>query len=120
MVIRDKEEEAMSGSIDVVIKISSRIIRLGSFVTASTRIHELVRYRHVGARDRTPSSVHCARLWAERYWPVGRVVLQLSAAAAMITQKESVALAINGIAMLAEIAQDRTRPAAPPRPGDSP
>ncbi len=120
MVIRDKEEETMPGSIDVVIKISSRTIRLGSFVTASTRIHKLVRSRHGGAPDRTPSPVRCARLWAERYWPVGRVVLQLSAAAAMITQKESVALAINGIAMLAEIAQDRARSAAPPCPGGSP
>ncbi|HKR50188.1 MAG TPA: hypothetical protein VJT72_11505 [Pseudonocardiaceae bacterium] len=73
----------------------------------STRIHKSARYHHVGARDRTPSSVHCARLWAERYWPAGRVVLQLSAAAAMITQKESIALAIGGIAMMAEIAQDR-------------
>jgi hypothetical protein len=108
MVIRDKEEEAMPGSIDAVIKISSRTIRLGSFVTASTRIHELVRYRHAEARERTPSPVHFARLWAERYWPAGRVVLQLSAAAAMITQKEGVALAINGIAMMAEIAQDRS------------
>jgi hypothetical protein len=35
-------------------------------------------------------------------------VLQLSAAAAMITQYESIALAIGGIAMMAEIAQDRS------------
>lgn len=108
MVIRGKEEETMPGSIDATIMISSRTIRLGSFVTASTRIHELVRYHHVGARDRTPSHVHCARLWADRYWPVGRVVLQLSAAAAMITQYESIALSISGIAMIAEIAQDRS------------
>ena len=108
MVIRGKEEETMLGSIDAVIRISSRTIRLGSFVTASTRIHELVRYRHGGAPDRTPSPVHCARLWAEQYWPAGRVVLQLSAAAAMITQYESIALLMSGIAMMAEIAQDRS------------
>jgi hypothetical protein len=108
MVIRGKEEETMPGSIDAVIKISSRTIRLGSFVAASTRIHKSARDHHVGTQDRTPSSVHCARLWAERCWPAGRVVLQLSVAAAMITQYESVALAISGIAMMAEIAQDRS------------
>lgn len=108
MVIRGEEEETMSGSIDAVIRISSRTIRLGSFIATSTRIHKSARYRHVGARDRTPSPVHCARLWAERCWPAGRVVLQLSVAAAMITQYESVALAISGIAMIAEIAQDRS------------
>lgn len=108
MVIRGNEEETMPGSIDAVIRISSRTIRLGSFVAASTRIHELVRYRHVGARDRTPSPVHFARLWAERCWPAGRVVLQLSAAAAMTTQYESIAILISGIAMMAEIAQDRS------------
>jgi hypothetical protein len=108
MVIRGKEEKSMPGAIDAAIRINSRTIRLGSFVAASTRIHKSARYHHVGARDRTPSPVHCARLWAERYWPAGRVVLQLSAAVAMITQKESVALAISGIAMMAEIAQDRS------------
>lgn len=108
MVIRDEEEETMSGSIDAVIRINLRTIRFGSFVTASTRIHELVCHRHVGAQDRTPSPVHQARLWAERCWPAGRVVLQLSAAAAMITQYESIALLISGIAMVAEIAQDRS------------
>ena len=108
MVIRGKEEETMPGSIDAVIRINSRTIRLGSFVAASTRIHKSAHYHHVGARDRTPSPAHFARRWAERYWPAGRVVLQLSAAAAMIIQKESVALAISGIAMMAEIAQDRS------------
>jgi hypothetical protein len=108
MVIREKEEETMPGSIDAVIRISSRTIRLGSFAAASTRIHKSTRYHHVGARDYTPSPAHFTRLWAERFWPAGRVVLQLSAAAAMIIQKESVALAISGIAMMAEIAQDRS------------
>lgn len=108
MVIRGKEEEARPGSIDAVIRISSRTIRLGSFIAANTRIHKSTRYHHVGVRDDTPSPVHFARLCAERFWPVGRVVLQLSAAAAMIIQNESVALAISGIAMMAEIAQDRS------------
>ena len=108
MMIRGKEEETMPGSIDAMVRISSRTIRFGSFVAASTRIHKSARHHHPGARDHTPSSVHFARVWAERYWPAGRVVLQLSAAAAMITQYESIALAIGGIAMMAEIAQDRS------------
>ena len=98
----------MSGSIDAVIRINLRTIRFGPFVAASTRVLKSARDHHVGARNRTPSSVHCARLWVERYWPAGRVVLQLSAAAAMITQYESIALLISGIAMVAEIAQDRS------------
>lgn len=108
MVIRGKEEETMPGSVDAVMRISSRTIQLGSFVAVSTRIHKSARYHHVRARDRTPSPFHFARLRAERYWPVGRVVLQLTAAAAMITQYESIALSISGIAMIAEIAQDRS------------
>ena len=107
MVIRGKADETMPGSINAEVRVSSRIIRLGSFVAASTRIRKSARYHRVGARDRTPSAVHFARLQAERCWPVGRVLLQLSAAAAMITQQEGVALAISGIAMIAEIAQDR-------------
>lgn len=107
MVIRGKADEIVPGSIDAEVRVSSTTIRLGSFVTGSTRIHKSARYHHVGARDRARSPVHPAQLWAERYWPAGRVVLQLSAAAAMIIQKESVALAISGIAMMAEIAQDR-------------
>lgn len=107
MVIRGEAEETIPGSIDTEVRVSSRIIRLGSFVAASIRIHKSARYHYSGARDRARSHVYFARLRAERYWPVGRVVLQLSAAAAMITQKESIALAISGMAMMAEIAQDR-------------
>lgn len=108
MVIRGKEEETMPASIHTVIKISSRAIRFGSFGAASTKVHKSARYHHVGVRDLTPSPSHFARLWVERYWPAGRVVLQLSAAAAMITQHESIALTISGIAMMVEIAQDRS------------
>jgi hypothetical protein len=108
MAIRGKEEKTMPVSIDAVIRISSRTIRLGSVGAASIKIHKSARYHHIGAQDRTPSPVHFAQLWAERYWPAGRVVLQLSAAAAMITQHESIALSISGIAMMAEIAQDRS------------
>jgi len=108
MAIRGEEKKTMPVSIDAVIRISSRTIRLGSFGAASTKIYKSARYHRVEAQDRTPSPACFARLWAERYWPAGRVVLQLSAAAAMITQHESIALSISGIAMMAEIAQDRS------------
>jgi hypothetical protein len=108
MEIRGKEEKTMPAAIDAVLRISSRTIRLGSFGAASTKIRKSARYQRVGAQGRTPSPAHFARLWAERCWPAGRVVLQLSAAVAMITQHENIALSISGIAMMAEIAQDRS------------
>ncbi len=107
MVIQGNSEDAIPGSIDSEVWASSRTLRIGSLVATSTRIHKSARY-HVGPRDRIRSPAYFVRLRAERYWSVGRVVLQLGAAAAMITQKESVALAISGIAMMAEIAQDRS------------
>lgn len=107
MEIRGKTEEIMRNSIEAKTRVSSRTIRLRSFVATSTRIHESSRYRRVGARKRAQSPFHFARLLAERYWPAGRVVLQLSVATAVMTHNESVALVISGLAMMAEIAQDR-------------
>jgi hypothetical protein len=49
-----------------------------------------------------------SRLWTQQYWAAGRVVLQLSAAAAMMTHNEGITLLISGIAMMAETAQDRS------------
>lgn len=107
MVTQGNAEKAIPSSIAAEVRASSRTIQLGSFVATSTRIHKSARC-HVEARDRIRSPAQFARLQAERYWSVGSVVLQLAAAAAMITQKESIALAISGIAMMAEIAQDRS------------
>ncbi|PZS22587.1 MAG: hypothetical protein DLM61_25725 [Pseudonocardiales bacterium] len=108
MVIRGEREEVMPGSLDAEVRLSSRTIRLGSFVATSTRVHQSSRCQLIGAPGRTSSTFHTSRLWTERYWPIGRVVLQLSAAAAMMTQNEGVALLISGIAMMTEIAQDRS------------
>lgn len=108
MVIRGETEDVMQGSLDAEVRISSRTIRLGWFVATRTRIHQSSRCQFIGTADRTSSTFQILQLWAERYWPTGRVVLQLSAAAAMMTQNEGIALMISGIATIAEIAQDRS------------
>lgn len=108
MVTRGKREEAPPGSLDAEVRLTSRTIRYRSFVAKSTRVHQSSRYQLIDAPGSTLSTFHTSRLWAQRYWPTGRVALQLSAAAAMMTQNESIALAISGIAMMAEIAQDRS------------
>jgi hypothetical protein len=106
MVIRAETDEVMQGSLDSTIRLDSRTIRLGSFVATSTRVHRSSHYQLSGTPDSTSTTFRTSRLWAQQHWPTGRVVLQLSAAAAMMTQNESIALLISWIAMMAEIAQD--------------
>jgi hypothetical protein len=107
MAIRGETEEVMPGSLDTEVRFSSRTFRYGSFVATSTRVHQSSN-QLIGALGSASSTSHMSRLWAQRYWPTGRVVLQLSAAAAMMTQNESIALLISGIAMMGEIAQDHS------------
>jgi hypothetical protein len=53
-------------------------------------------------------------------WPGARVGLQLGAAAAMLAQKEGIALLIGGIAMLGEMVQNhKSQPRDQHRPGQS-
>lgn len=108
MVIRGKTEEFMPDSLDAEVRLSSRTIRLGSFAATSTGAHQSSRNQLIGAPGGASSTFPISRVWAQRYWPIGRVVLQLSAAAAMLTQNEGIALMISGIAMMAEITQDRS------------
>jgi hypothetical protein len=95
MVTRGDTEGVMPGSLDTEVRISLRTIRFKSFVAMSAWVCQSSRHQLIGLPNGPSLTFRMSRLWTQRYWPTGRIVLQLCAALAMTARHEAMPLSLS-------------------------